>query len=473
MSVVSVAAAVAVLALATVDSLPALIAVTCTTGLAGGAFSAGAATVTRAFPPGRRGLALSVFGAGMALALAAALASRPVLTINLHGGLLLLATALLGHAVLAAIVLRDGPQRALSGTSGGRMALAALRLPATKHLAGWYAVSFGGVGAFALYLPYYLHRAYGVSTQEATLCAAACVAVIGAGRPVGGLLAHRYEPVRVLSIGFAAAGALLLLVAFHPPLTAAAIPALLGVGISLGVGAGVVLTLIGRTAPAEQAGTITGVIGAIGSGVGLLPPLILTAAADLHGSDAIGLTMLAAAAFAAAALLHLRRSWIGAAATFPARAIPDDGAVTTVIALSASQIRPRLGEVTATLAALAAKQELAIIYAHPETSQGGCAGYPLVAGLRQHLPGHTIVAITTAAPPHPHEVAAIADMLNTGAVTVALVSTANPDPSAILLAGQISADQVLHLAPDRVEGLTLNPTPGIPRPRSKLNASHL
>jgi MFS transporter, NNP family, nitrate/nitrite transporter len=90
-----------------------------------------------------------------------------------------------------------------------------------------------------------------------------------------------------------------------------------------------------------------------------------TEPAEPGGSDAIGLTLLAAAAFAAATLLHLRRSWVGAAAAFPAAAIPDDAAVTTVIALSAPQIRPRLGEVTATLAALAAKQELAIVYAHP------------------------------------------------------------------------------------------------------------
>ena len=99
----------------------------------------------------------------------------------------------------------------------------------------------------------------------------------------------------------------------------------------------------------------------------------------------------------------------------------------------------------------------------------------MVAGLRRHLPRHTILAIITAAPPHPHEVAAIADMLNVGAVTVALVATANPDPSAILLASQIGADQVLHLAPDRVDGLVLDPagpTAGVPRPRSKLNRSH-
>jgi MFS transporter, NNP family, nitrate/nitrite transporter len=476
MPAVSIAAAVAVLALATVDSLAALIAVTCVTGIAGGAFSAGAAAVTRAFSPGQRGFALSVFGAGMGLALAAAIASRPVLTINQHSGLLLLATALLGHAALAATLLRDGPQPALRGTSGRQMALAALKLPATKHLAAWYAVSFGGVAAFALYLPYYLHRAYGVSSPEATLYAAACVAVVGAGRPVGGFLADRYPPERVLSSCFAAAGGLLVVVAFHPPLTPAALPALLGVAVSLGAGAGVVLALIGRTAPAERAGTITGVIGAIGSGVGLLPPLVLTAASDLHGDDAIGLTLLAGAAFAAAALLHLRRSWIGAAATFPAPAIPDDGAVTTVIALSAPQIRLRLGEVTATLAALAVKQELVIIYADPETPPGGCAGYPLVAGLRHHLPHHTILAMTTAAPPHPHEVAAIADMLDIGAVTVALVTSANPDPSALLLASQIGADQVLHLASDRVEGLVLNPTgptSGVPRPRSKLNPSRL
>jgi hypothetical protein len=65
-------------------------------------------------------------------------------------------------------------------------------------------------------------------------------------------------------------------------------------------------------------------------------------------------------------------------------------------------------------------------------------------------------------------------MLSAGAVPVALITAADPDPSAFLLAGQVDADQVLHVAPDRVKGLILHttrPTASVPWPRPELDPS--
>ena len=47
----------------------------------------------------------------------------------------------------------------------------------------------------------------------------------------------------------------------------------------------------------------------------------------------------------------------------------------------------------------------------------------------------------------------IAELLGVGAIPVVLVAGADPAPAAHLLAGELRADQVLHLTPDRIEGV--------------------
>jgi hypothetical protein len=132
-------------------------------------------------------------------------------------------------------------------------------------------------------------------------------------------------------------------------------------------------------------------------------------------------------------------------------------AATTIVTLSARQIRPHLGDVTAVLAALATRHELAIVYADPNPAAGTGNGHPLIAGLRRHLPAHTILGIATETPPHPHETTAIAEMLSTGTIPIVLVAGADPTPTAIILAGEVHADQILHLTPDRIQGLIPHP----------------
>ncbi|WP_203845901.1 MFS transporter [Dactylosporangium siamense] len=450
---VSLAAALAVLALAAVDGLPALVAVACVIGVAGAALPAGAAAVVRAVPPGRRGTALSVFAAGMCLAAAAGVAARAVLRVERESGLLVLAGVLLAYALLAVAVLRDGPGPKRRPAEAWSAVTALLRRPVTRHLAVWYGVSCGGIVAVDLYLPAYLHRTYGIDWTPAMLAAAAGMGVAAAAGTFGGWLCQHRAPTTVIGTCFTTLAALLLVLAFDPPLVWVATPALAGVAVALGTAFGSVLALIGRTAPPAQAGTITGVIGAIGSAVGLFPTLLLTAVRDGDGSYAMGLILLASAAIVGARSLRARRGWIGAAVAFPAPAVVASQSATTVVSLAAPQIRAYLGDITAVLAALATRHELAVVCADPAPSGRAGIGLPLVAGLRQHLPKHTILSIVAETPPHPHETAAIAAMIDAGTIPVILVSGADPTPTAMLLAAAVDADQVLHLTHDRVEGL--------------------
>ncbi|MEU0556932.1 MFS transporter [Dactylosporangium sp. NPDC006015] len=453
--VVSLVAAVAAAGLAVVDGLAALVVVACALGVGGAGLPAAAAALVRAVAPGRRAPALSLLAGGMCLAATAGVAVRATVAIDREHGLLILTCALLGHAGLAAAVLRDRPTAGRRPGGAWSAVPALVRRPVTRYLAVWYGVSCGGLVALDVYLPAYLHHTYGVGWTVAMLFAAGAVGLGVMAGPFGGWLCGRRAPTAVIGTCFTALAALLVVLAFELPLAWVAGPALGGVAVALGTAFGSVLALIGRTAPPAQAGTITGVIGAVGSGVGLFPALLINTVHDINGSYAIGLILLAAAAISGASSLRARRAWIGAAVAFPApadvAAQADDAsqAATTIVALEGPQVRAYLGDVTAVLATLATRHEVAVV-----CRDGGTGiGFQLVAGLRRHLPAHTVLAVTAETPPHPHETAAIAEMIDAGKIPVVLVDGVDPTPTAMLLAVSVDADQVLQLSPDRVEGL--------------------
>jgi MFS transporter, NNP family, nitrate/nitrite transporter len=156
----SLATALAVLALTEVGSGPVYGALAVALGVAGTTFAAGSALVVRAYPPAQRGMALTVFGAGMGIASIATLLTGQFLATSYRANLQVMAMILVGYAVLATVVIREQPERTVRHTDHGRIGMEVLRLPATRHLSAWYAVSFGGLVALGLYLPAYLQHVY-------------------------------------------------------------------------------------------------------------------------------------------------------------------------------------------------------------------------------------------------------------------------------------------------------------------------
>src|SRR2546430_17474767 len=77
-------------------------------GVGGTTFAAGSALVVRAYRPARRGLALSVFGAGVGIASAAELLSRRLLAEDRRVVLPALPPAPIGYSVLAGVAV-PGP----------------------------------------------------------------------------------------------------------------------------------------------------------------------------------------------------------------------------------------------------------------------------------------------------------------------------------------------------------------------------
>lgn len=285
------------LGLAGQSSLAALLVGGFFLGVGGTAFAVGVPFVSAWFPPERRGLAIGIFGAGMGgTAISALTTVRLVDWGGTSTPFLVTAAGLAVYTVVAAVVLRDAPGRAVPVESFGRRLIAVARLAVTWQASVLYAVAFGGYVAFSVYLPAYLKTGYGLSQVDAANRMAGFVLVAVLMRPIGGWLSDRYGPIRVLAVVFAVVTAGALTTAFTPDLMPVGTIAFLSLAGALGAGSGAVFALVALLAPASRVGSVTGVVGAAGGLGGFVPPLVMGAVYGALGSYALGLAALAVVA---------------------------------------------------------------------------------------------------------------------------------------------------------------------------------
>jgi NNP family nitrate/nitrite transporter-like MFS transporter len=263
-------------------------------GVAGTTFAVGVPFVNAWFPPERRGLAVGVFGAGMGgTAISALTTVRLVKANGSSFPFVLTAVVLVVYAVLAALVLRDAPGRALPQQPLGRRLAATIKLPITWQASILYAVAFGGYVAFSVYLPAYLKTAYGLEQADAANRMAGFVLVAVLMRPIGGWLSDRIGAVPVLGATFSIVTVGAVVQSFTPVLMPVGTIAFLVMAAALGTGSGATFALVARVAPAASVGSVTGVVGAAGGLGGFVPPLVMGYVHGQFGSYALGLALLA------------------------------------------------------------------------------------------------------------------------------------------------------------------------------------
>ena len=284
------------------DSLASLLVGGFFLGLGGTAFAVGIPFVNAWFPPGRRGLALGLFGMGMGgTAISAFTTVRLADHVERSTPFIIVAVILAAYGAAATLLLRDAPDRvAARGGFWGRT-LATFRMRATIELSLLYAVGFGGFVAFSVYLPTYLKNAYELSPSDAANRTAGFVVLAVAMRPVGGWLSDRFDPVPVLTACFAGATGLAALAALELDLMPIGTIAFLGLAAVLGASAGAVFALVAQLVPADKVGSVTGVVGAAGGLGGFVPPLLMGSIYGTSGDYSLGYILLAVVAFASAA----------------------------------------------------------------------------------------------------------------------------------------------------------------------------
>ncbi|MFG2670575.1 MFS transporter [Streptomyces sp. NPDC048445] len=280
------------------DSYGAMLAVGFLLGLGGTTFAIGIPLVNSWFPPAERGLALGVFGMGMG---GVALSGYFTPRIAKHGDnlpFLVVAGALVVYAALAAVLVNDRPGRQVpTGTLAHRLGSAG-RLRVTWELSALYAIGFGGIVAFGVYLPTYLKTWYDLSPTDAGTKAAGFALVTVIFRPIGGWLSDRMHPALVSSAALGVAALMAIVQAFDPKLVPGGTIALLIMAAGLGTASGSVFALVSQVTPQAKVGSVTGIVGAMGGLGGFVPPLVMGAIYSSKGSYSIGFMLLSDLALA-------------------------------------------------------------------------------------------------------------------------------------------------------------------------------
>jgi NNP family nitrate/nitrite transporter-like MFS transporter len=266
-------------------------------GIAGTAFAVGVPFVSAWYPPERRGYAIGVFGAGMGgTAISALTTVKLVDAHSLQTPFIITAVALTLYGVVAAVVLRDAPGRAIPTESLGRRLGSAASLRITWQAAALYAIGFGGYVAFSVYLPTYLKNAYGLTPADAANRMAGFVLVAVLMRPVGGWLSDRIRPATVLTVAFAVVAVGALVQSAAPGLVPLGTIVFLSMAGALGAASGATFALVAQRAPAAQVGSVTGIVGAAGGLGGFVPPLVMGSIFGRSGDYRTGLLALSAMA---------------------------------------------------------------------------------------------------------------------------------------------------------------------------------
>ena len=296
------------------NSLPALLAVGFFLGLGGTSFAIGVPLVNSWFPPARRGAAIGIFGMGMGgTALSAYFTPRLMKSHGMNFPFLLVAALLAAYGLLALVLVSDKPGRAIPTRPLVSRLAEAGRLRVTWELSALYAVGFGGIVAFGVYLPTYLKDAYHLTQTEAGTKAAGFAVLAVIFRPLGGWLSDRIHPAIVAAVSFFVVAGFAIVQSFDPGLYPVGTIALLGMAGALGASAGAVFALVAQVTPQAQVGSVTGIVGAIGGLGGFLPPLVMGAVYGAKHSYSIGLMLLSDLALAAMVYAAVRMRRTGAA----------------------------------------------------------------------------------------------------------------------------------------------------------------
>src|SRR5947207_3521287 len=178
---------------------------------------------------------------------------------------------LVGFAGLAALVLRD-EVAVRTATQRGTGAVVRqcvgqcvemVRLASGTSLSVLYALALGGVVAIAVYLPVYLAAVFGLEWFDALAVTGAVVGLTAVARLVGGWWTDRRPTARLLTVCYAVAASLCLVVALAPPRWWVTAPPVAAIAVCDGVASGALLALIGKAARTDSVGAVMGVTGAV------------------------------------------------------------------------------------------------------------------------------------------------------------------------------------------------------------------
>ncbi len=261
-------------------------------GLGGATFVVGAAHVSSWYPKSRQGTALGIFAMGNVGITIGMMTVTFLITRVLDGpdGWRLIFPIFASSTLLMAVVYwfftSDAPRKQQKSASV-REIVAVYRSGAVVWLVPYlYWVSFGTLTFFASFMPTYLVDRWHVDATSASMVYAPVLVVcVALTRPLGGLLADRFDPLTILSRMFGVMLVLALVLAMQISLHVELF-AIYGLALTSGAAAAAVIKLI--PVYFRQVGAVSGLAKAAGAACGFTMTVTLAASKDLFGDYTIG-----------------------------------------------------------------------------------------------------------------------------------------------------------------------------------------
>lgn len=243
------------------DSLFDLIAGGFFLGIGGAVFSIGVTSLPKYYPKEKHGVVNGIYGAGN-IGTAVTTFAAPVIaqaagwkaTVQMY--LVLLAVFALLH-----VLFGDRHEKKVKVSIKTQMK-AVYRNHVLWMLSLFYFITFGAFVAFTIYLPNFLVEHFGLSPADAGLRTAGFIAVSTLLRPVGGFLADKLSPLRILMFVFAGLTLSGVMLSFSPTIGLYAFGSLT-VAVCSGIGNGTVFKLVPFYF-SKQAGIANGIVSAMG-----------------------------------------------------------------------------------------------------------------------------------------------------------------------------------------------------------------
>lgn len=160
----------------------------------------------------------------------------------------------------------------------------------------FYFITFGAFVAFTMFLPNFLVNNFNLDSVDAGIRTAGFIALATLMRPIGGLLADKFNSFIILMFTFIAVTLSAVILAFSPNIELFTVGCL-AVALFVGIGNGTVFKLVPLYF-SKQAGVVNGIVSAMGGLGGFFPPLVLTAVHNITGQYSIAFMALSEVALA-------------------------------------------------------------------------------------------------------------------------------------------------------------------------------
>ncbi|TDQ43022.1 nitrate/nitrite transporter [Aureibacillus halotolerans] len=265
-------------------------------GVAGAVFSIGVTSLPKYYPRDRHGLVNGIYGVGN-IGTAVTTFCAPVIASSIGWERTIwLYLPLLTLFVLLNVIAGDRHEpRVRTGIK--HQLVKVYRNEKLWLLSLVYFITFGAFVAFSVFLPIHLVTVFNLANVDAGMRTAGFIACATLLRPLGGWLADRFLPLRLLLGIIAGFVVMALLLALSTTLVWFTVGCL-AIACLSGLGNGIVFKLVPYYFQ-EQAGIVNGVVSMMGGLGGVFPPLVLGGVKALTGDYAIAFMLLSQTSLAA------------------------------------------------------------------------------------------------------------------------------------------------------------------------------